>query len=443
MSSTTARRSARLRSLGMLGLLAASLPVDLALTAAAAGIGAVRRRPDHAPATRPRTVLLSGGKMTKSLALARAFHRAGHRVVLAETARYRWSGHRFSNCVDAFRIVPAADHPGYVAALAAIVDEEGVDVYVPVCSPLSSRFDAEAADALADRCEVVHVGADVVRTLDDKDAFAASAETLGLAVPETHRITDPEQVVDFDFDRRPGRRYLLKSIPYDPVHRLDLTTLPLATPEATAEHARSLPISESAPWVLQEFVSGDEYCTHGTVRDGALQVWACCESSPSQLNYEMVDRPDMEKWVRSYVEALGLTGQVSFDFIVDADGRAVAIECNPRTHSAITMFAGHPELAAAYLEDGGDAIVPLPGSRPTYWWHMELWRMVRDPRRAAERLRVVVRGREALLDPHDPLPFLLVPHLQITSLLVRALVRGTPWVKIDINIGKLVEPAGD
>ncbi len=363
------RLTARLRTVGMLGLLTATLPIDLAITGAAAAVGAVRPRPAVTPSVRRRTVLVSGGKMTKALALARAFHRAGHRVVLAETARYRWTGHRFSNCVDAFRIVPAPDDPGYVDALAAIVDEEGVDMYVPVCSPLS--------------------------------------------------------------------------IPYDPIHRLDLTTLPLDGPEATAAHVRSLPISEDTPWVLQEFVEGEEYCTHGTVRNGILQVWACCRSSPSQLNYEMVDRPDIEKWVRTYAEALGLTGQVSFDFIVDDEGRTVAIECNPRTHSAITMFYNHPDLARGYLEDGTGVLVPLADSRPTFWWHMELWRMVRRPRCVAERLAVVLRGREALLDPHDPLPFLLVPHLEIASLLVGALVRATPWIKIDINIGKLVEPAGD
>ena len=427
----------------MLGLLTASLPIDLAITGVVAAVGALRPPAPRPQSDPPRTVLLSGGKMTKSVALARAFHRAGHRVVLVEPKRYRWTGHRFSNCVDAFHVVPPPDHPEYVAALAAIVDAEGVDVYVPVSSPLSSRYEAEAAQGITDRCEVVHVDADTIATLDDKDAFAESAESIGLTVPETHRITDPEQVVDFDFDAHPDRSYVLKSIPYDPVQRLDMTKLPMSTPKETAEHVRTLPISDEQPWILQEFVEGQEYCTHGTVRDGVLQVWACCRSSASQLNYEMVERPDIEKWVRTYVESLGLTGQVSFDFIVDHDGRAVAIECNPRTHSAITMFYDHPDLALAYLDDGVETLVPLAESRPTYWWHMELWRMITDPRRAPERIREIRRGREALLDPHDPLPFLLVPHLQIASLLAGALVRGTEWLKIDINIGKLVEPAGD
>jgi hypothetical protein len=166
-------------------------------------------------------------------------------------------------------------------------------------------------------------------------------------------------------------------------------------------------------------------------------------SSAFQVNYEMADNPRIEAWVRRFAAALGITGQLSFDFIETDDGRLVAIECNPRTHSAITMFYDHPDLARAYLEDDVPVITPRPGSRPTYWIYHELWRMLSRPAGAAERLRVVLRGKDAIFDWSDPLPFLLVHHLQIPALLLRNLVRGRDWVRIDFNIGKLVEPAGD
>jgi predicted ATP-grasp superfamily ATP-dependent carboligase len=426
-----------------LALLQLALPANLAVTALALVAG---RSPEVRPSyTVSRTVLLSGGKMTKALALARSFHAAGHRVVLVESARYRLTGHRFSRAVDAFHTVPEATDPDYAAALLEIVRAEGVDVYVPVCSPDSSRADAAAKELLAPHCEVLHPDPDVLRTLDDKDRFAAAAAELGLAVPDTHRVTDPEQVVAFDYAAG-DPPYVLKSIPYDPVARLDLTPLPRPSAAATATLARSKPISADHPWILQSFVPGQEYCTHSTVRDGRIQVWACCESSAFQVNYAMVDKPEIEAWVRRFVGALGVTGQVSFDVIEDADGRVRAIECNPRTHSAITMFADHPDLARAYLDGLGPdepAVVPRPGSRPTYWLYHELWRAIRRPWTAPERLAVVLRGRDAIFDPADPLPFLLVHHLQIPSLLLGALLTGREWVKIDFNIGKLVEPAGD
>ena len=156
----------------------------------------------------------------------------------------------------------------------------------------------------------------------------------------------------------------------------------------------------------------------------------------------MVDKPEIAAWVRTFAAALGGTGQLSFDFIEGDDGELRAIECNPRTHSAITMFHGHPGLAQAYLADGAAVVTPSPTSRPTYWIYHELWRLLTMPGKR-ERVRTVLSGRDAIFDWSDPLPFLLVHHLQVPWLLAANLRHRTGWVKIDFNIGKLVEPGGD
>lgn len=435
-------------------LLLAMLPVNLVATAAAASVGAVRARgtvrgtrADGGPAANgdSRTILLSGGKMTKSLALARSFHRAGHRVILVEAAKYRLTGHRFSRDVDRFHTIPDPGAADYVDALVSIIERERVDVFVPVCSPAASRHDALAKAELSKHCEVVHVGSDVLERLDDKYEFASTAASIGLKVPDTHRITDVAQVSDFDFTlpERRDRTYILKSIAYDPVRRLDLTPLPRPTPQETEAFVATLPISPDNPWILQEFIVGQEYCTHGTVRNGNLQLHCCCESSAFQINYEMVEHPEIEQWVRTFVGALDITGQVSLDFIEDSAGTVFAIECNPRTHSAITMFYDHPDVARAYLDDDVETVTPTATSSPTYWLYHELWRMVTQPSTALERLGVVLRGKDAIFDPADPLPFLMVHHLHIPSLLLCNLAKLHDWIRIDFNIGKLVEPGGD
>jgi len=55
----------------------------------------------------------------------------------------------------------------------------------------------------------------------------------------------------------------------------------------------------------------------------------------------------------------------------------------------------------------------------------------------------MVTGRDALLSGDDPLPFLAMYLLQIPSLLVLELISGTPWLKIDFCIGKIVKEGGD
>jgi hypothetical protein len=58
-------------------------------------------------------------------------------------------------------------------------------------------------------------------------------------------------------------------------------------------------------------------------------------------------------------------------------------------------------------------------------------------------VRTIARGKDAIFDWNDPLPFLMVHHAHIPWLLIQNLLHGKDWVRIDFNIGKLVEPAGD
>lgn len=435
------------KTIGALFLLAVAFPFNLAIVAVSLLWGSLswpfRQR---VRVTEPKTVLVSGGKMTKALQIARSMHRAGHHVILVETHKYKLSGHRFSNAIAKFYTVPAprGDGKDYALALAEIVEREGVDLYIPVCSPVASYYDSLAKSVLP--CEVFHFDAEVTRMLDDKYAFAEAARSLGLPVPKSFKITDPKQVLNFDFSQE-TRPYILKSIPYDSVRRLDLTKLPCKTPEATARFVSSLPITSDKPWIMQEFISGKELCTHSTLRDGHHRLYCCSDSSAFQVNYEHRDCSQILGWVTRFAAAHQLTGQMSLDFIQAEDGTAYAIECNPRTHSAITTFYNHPGVADAYLGKNNldKPLEPLPISKPTYWIYHEIWRLITSKtiQQFWHQVKTIYRGTDAIYDLYDPLPFLTVPHWQISLLLLKNLRLLKNWIRIDFNIGKLVEIGGD
>ncbi|MGQ9866887.1 MAG: ATP-grasp enzyme [Pseudanabaenaceae cyanobacterium] len=420
-----------LKSLGALCLLALVLPL-VALPTLLVWLVTIGR---WSPPTGP-TVLVTGGKMTKALQLARAFARAGYRVVLAETPKYRWSGHRFSRAVARFALlpVPEADPLTYAQALAELCQQEQVSWVVPVASPVASLYDAQAAAKLP--CPMCHGDPETVAMLDDKFAFCERAQALGLSAPNVFRITDPQQVLDFDFTTA-TRPYILKRLRYDAVARLELRQLPC--PDMAA-YVNRLGISPENPWVLQEFIAGQEYCTHSTVRNGHIRLHVCCPSSPFQVNYQAVAKPKIREWIAQFVQLLNYTGQISLDIIETPEGEIYPIECNPRTHSAIATFYNHPDVAKAYFESDESSIEPLPDSKPVYWLMHELWRGVTGDRAAWGR---ILQGKEALWASDDPLPFFTVPYIQIGSLLLRSLLQGKDWVRIDFNIGKLVELGGD
>ncbi|MDJ0581873.1 ATP-grasp enzyme [Crocosphaera sp.] len=395
----------------------------------------------------PKKVLLTGGKMTKSLQLARCFYNAGHEVILVETDKYWLSGHRFSRAVKGFYTVPAPekDQEGYCQGLLNIVQQENIDIFIPVSSPVASYYDSVAGNLLAEHCEIMHFQPNITKMLDDKFELCEQAHLFGLSAPQAFLITDPQQILDFDFKNNQGRKYLLKSIKYDSVSRLDMTKLPF---EGMEKYIKNLPISKDKPWAMQEFITGKEYCTHSTVRKGKIRLHCCSESSPFQINYEHIDKPEIYNWVEKFVKELNLSGQISFDFIQAEDGTVYPIECNPRTHSAITMFYNHPGVADAYLKDAENeekAITPLTNSKPTYWLYHEIWRLtgIRSISDFQAWIKKITTGTDAIFQLNDPLPFLMNPHWQISLLLMQNLRPLKDWVKIDFNIGKLVEIGGD
>lgn len=164
--------------------------------------------------------------------------------------------------------------------------------------------------------------------------------------------------------------------------------------EATEKRLRSLPIPITAqtPYIAQEFIGGtstSEWCTHSTIIDGQVRAFVCCPSNDMLMTYyPAVDHPIGRRtleWTRAFIARLqereewkgkALDGHYSFDFIHQPDpepegsgvdgeagnsaddtfflkGRLVAIECNPRVHTAVGLVTPHEDFVRAYEVDGG------------------------------------------------------------------------------------------
>lgn len=440
------------QNLATLALLAILFPVNLTIVLLAWGWTQIslglrqfwHKSPAIPVAESPKTILIAGARMTKTLQLARSFHQAGHRVILVDTEKFWLNGNRFSRAVARFYTVPdpQQDLNGYTQTLRTIAQQEKVDLFIPVAIFAVIYPNGMDRHPLEGYCEVFHYDAETTHMLDDKFAFAEKARSLSLSVPKSFKITDPEQVLNFDFSQE-KHAYILKSIPYDAFHRLDLTKLPCATPEETASFVQRLPISKEKPWIMQEFIPGQEYCTHSTVRNGKSTLYCCCKSSAFQVNYENVDHPAIKTWIDVFLQNFGGTGQASFDVIQAEDGTIYPIECNPRTHSAITMFYNHPGVADAYLNPvpAAEPLQPLADSKPTYWLYHELWRLtqVRSLKQLRNSLLTIGQGKDAIFTIDDPFPFLMVHHWQIPLLLLENLRQLRGWIRIDFNIGELIE----
>ncbi|KAK8108265.1 uncharacterized protein PG998_010278 [Apiospora kogelbergensis] len=477
-----------------------------------------------------RTILVTGVGMAKGLTLARAFHLSGHRVIGAdfESPGIPCSG-KSSSSLSAFYRMPKPDHakPGaksksghnaanaYVERLVDIVKTDGVDLWVSCSGVASAAEDAEAKEAIERRtaCRCIQFDVATTTKLHEKDRFMRETARLGLPCPETHTVTSPRELLrildassssaetSHEKNREP-REFILKPVGVDDAHRGDMTRLPLATRRATERHVARLPAAPGRPWIAQRFVPGGaEYCTHALVVRGRVRCFAACASAELLMHYRPLAADSalsraMLRFTREFVAryaaansdggggGLMMTGHLSFDFMVAEDGEVTekgfrrslyAIECNPRAHTAVVLFAQPgPEMrdmVRAYLSaiepkgangstapvangfsDESKLVTPPRDAQSRYWIGHDLVSLVVHPtyRLATGRITLheflsslvtflshLLTWKEGTWEAWDPWPAVVLYHAYWPLSIIDAWRQGQRWSRVNVSTTKM------
>jgi len=412
----------------------------------------IRKSSEH----QKKTVLVTGAPHTKGLQICRFLASAGHRVILADMKKFHLSASRFSNCVDMWVTLPnvmPGDSEAYRKAIRNVVNEQSVDWWIPVSHTVTAVVDSAVKKELEVTNPSVKVlSIDSVESadmLDDKIKFLEEAKSMGLPVPEFYTISCCQDVVDLC---RQGvfhhRHFFLKPLSPYSEDRVCFTRIPdneieLAKFMKDYQHK----ISKETPYFVSEFVQGNEYTGNVLAKDGEIFIYTSNPSSPMQIDYDDAsEKKEIFNWVQTFVSEKKLSGSLCFDFMEHpVTGEMMAIECNPRLHSCIVLMDTQREAAAdaIYKAMEGDnnninktIAVPDPNQKHVFWFHNELGKLLHGSS-VSEVISTIWNGKDATWDVTDPLPFFLLPHLQIPSLLWAKICSGERWSTVNFCLGQL------
>jgi len=127
------------------------------------------------------------------------------------------------------------------------------------------------------------------------------------------------------------------------------------------------PLELDTDWVVQAWCDGRELCSYSVFDHGRLvahaSYWPGYRLAVSaSYVFEACEVPAVEAFVERFGRHTQFTGQVSFDWMVAADGSCQVLECNPRATSGLHLFTMDDALPAALAGEGRGCIRPVPGS---------------------------------------------------------------------------------
>ncbi len=345
------------------------------------------------------TVLFTLGRLPKGLDLARSFRLAGFRVIVADP--FRWHLMRVSNAVSqSYQVTaPNVDRDRYLDELAAIIRREQVSVVVPVSE--ETMYVAALKGRIPPHVLVYGMPQATLLALHDKQRFIEIASDIGLPVPETYRLDDPRagKLVE-------STDYVLKPINTCAGKGVEIKMK--GTPPSSRSDASAL--------IVQRFVNGRQACSFSLVHEGKVLLTVVYRGTimtgTVAVGFERIDgRTGIEEWVETFVDHVGCSGFIAFDFILADDGTPYAIECNPRVTSGIHFLPS--DIIAPMMLNPNRSLPPrlrVDRHFQQFWPSLTETqaRLFRWPD-FTRHLSSLFRAKDVTWHWRDPLPFLLMP----------------------------------
>lgn len=286
-------------------------------------------------------ILITGGRTPFALHLSRLFHVAGHEVTVTDSQRQSIA--RFTKFKTRFVQTANArfQRQQFEQDLLRLIGKVQPDLILPSCEELF--YVGSLLERVGWEGDYFGPRTDLAMQVHNKAQFAEMASALGYAPAQNLVLTDRQDVAGFAGDPR--------NFVFKPIYSRFASRV-LVGPDPTALDAIAPTVED--PWLAQSKITGTEICAYAVIRHGKV-----CAVAPyrnlmkvgqgTSIVFESTPSPDIEEFVHAFAAKTGWHGQISFDFIRQADGRLVVIEANPRATMGVNLFLPDDGLVEAIL----------------------------------------------------------------------------------------------
>ncbi|MCY4524541.1 MAG: ATP-grasp domain-containing protein, partial [Halobacteriovoraceae bacterium] len=288
-------------------------------------------------------VLITGARSPAALEWCRILHSCGCGVFLVDSLDVCIA--KYSNSIQKFIKIssPRFHFERFRSDLTDLIDREKIDLIIPTCEEVF--FLVQAMKVQPRLSKLLFADSErVTHRLHSKFEFISWARDLGLAVPETERIPRRDDLQKMDLNTN---NWVLK-----PEFSRFASDTVLNKKELN--HWMKKRKWTRQNWIRQRKIKGEEFSSYGICVNGDIKLHVVYKSlfragKGAGIAIKKANIPTIEKWVYSFVKKISYTGQIAFDFILTDDGRALAIECNPRATTGIHFWARAPHLVGNAL----------------------------------------------------------------------------------------------
>ncbi len=292
-------------------------------------------------------ILVTGTRAPAALHIARLLANAGHDVLTAD-ALLSPLCRGDEEFVDRLRYPSPRRQPqDFRAWVVRTLRDENIELILPCCEEIF-----HFAHVLED-IQLEHLlyapSLEMLLRCHDKYAFTQLMWSVGLPHPHTQKIESKETLSQLDTSNA-----VLKPVWSRFGHQVMI--------KPTEADAMTITPTPEAPWVIQEFIPGQEISIYGVAGKGRPTALCAYRSEwragGAGICLKPVYGDDIEAFVHTFASRTQWTGQFAFDAIRTADRGLIPIECNPRATSGVHFFRNATSFSGALF--GADLSIPSP-----------------------------------------------------------------------------------